>query len=212
MGEGEKRGCGEGSKMGILAGEGSGRRLDIPGKHNKAAAFYIQKKRRWPLSAPPPHRHTPPPFSFFFFFFCEQCHVFPGPAGSQRPSSALTFGTSETQSEGGGRGRGSRLVSDRSCSVSTWRPCWSCGEERAEHSWKGTKQTNKQANEAGERAWRCIKRVASHKSHGQTDLHPPQCPTCDPALNTVVTLARVHKIAIFAPVSVKNRLASRWIT
>lgn len=184
--------------MGMLAGAGSGRSLDIPGKHNKAAAFYIQKKRRWPLSAPPPRRHTPPPFAFFiFYFFSEQCHVLPGPAGSQRPSSALTFGTSETRSEGGrgrGKGRGSRRVSE----VSTRRPCRRCGEERAQHSWKGTKQTNKQTKGASERASRCIKRVVSHKSHKRTDLHPPPRPTCDSDFITVVLLAHEHTIAFIA--------------
>lgn len=98
-----------GSKTGILAGVESGRGLDIPGKHNKAAAFYIEKKRRWPLSAPPP----PLPSSdaslvvvgfFLYCFFFAQCHVLPGPAGSQRPSLALTFGTSEMQAKGGGGG------------------------------------------------------------------------------------------------------------
>lgn len=94
-----------GLKMGIVSGMG----LDIPGKHNKAAAFTF-KRRGDGLFLPPPRRHTPPWF-VFIIVFPEQCHVLPGPAGSQRPSLALTFGTSETQSEGGREGWAEVLAS-----------------------------------------------------------------------------------------------------
>lgn len=105
-----------------------------------------------------------------FIFFSEQCHVLPGPAGSQRPSSALPFGTSETRSEGGrgrGKGRGSRRVSE----VSTRRPCWRCGEERAQHSWKGTKQTNKQTKGASERADASKEWSVTRATSGPTFIH-----------------------------------------
>lgn len=95
---GEKgRGCGQGRRWGywlVRRVEGA---LISQESTTKPQHFYIQKKRRWPLSAPPPRRHTLP-----WFVFSKRCHVLPGLAGSQRPSLALTFGTSETQSEGGG--------------------------------------------------------------------------------------------------------------
>lgn len=62
--------------------------LDIHRKHNKASAFYIKKRG-----------------DFFFFFsppdaFRAECHVLPGPAGSERLSSAIAFGTSEAHLRG----------------------------------------------------------------------------------------------------------------
>lgn len=172
-GGGGGEGCGEGSKMGVLAGAGSGRSLDIPGKHNKAAAFYIQKKRRWPLSAPPPRRHTPPPFAFFIYlFFPEQCHVLPGPAGSQRPSSALTFGTSETRSEGGrgrGKGRGSRRVSGRASARVKFQPGGLVGVAgRRERNAVGKGQ-NKQTSKQRERASEPMHQKSGQSQESQAD-------------------------------------------
>lgn len=169
----EGEGCGEGSKMGMLAGAGSGRSLDIPGKHNKAAAFYIQKKRRWPLSAPPPRRHTPPPFAFFIYlFFPEQCHVLPGPAGSQRPSSALTFGTSETRSEGGrgrGKGRGSRRASGRASARVKFQPGGLVGVAgRRERNAVGKGQ-NKQTSKQRERASEPMHQKSGQSQESQAD-------------------------------------------
>ena len=61
--------------------------LDIHGKHNKAGAFYIKKKG-----------------DCLFFFpldaFRAECHVLPRPAGSERLSSAIAFGTSEAHLRG----------------------------------------------------------------------------------------------------------------
>lgn len=55
--------------------------LDIHGKHNKAGAFYIKKKGDCLFSS----RRL----------FQPECHVLPRPAGSERLSSAIAFGTSE---------------------------------------------------------------------------------------------------------------------
>lgn len=60
--------------------------LDIHRKHNKAGAFYIKKKGDCPFF------HSMP--------FRAECHVLPRPAGSEKLSSAIAFGTSETHLRG----------------------------------------------------------------------------------------------------------------
>lgn len=118
-------------------------------------------------------RHTPPPFAFFIYlFFPEQCHVLPGPAGSQRPSSALTFGTSETRSKGGrgrGKGRGSRRVSGRASARVKFQPGGLVGVAgRRERNAVGKGQ-NKQTSKQRERASEPMHQKSGQSQESQAD-------------------------------------------